>query len=908
MLQAGTVVDGQFEVVCSIGSGAQATVYRAVDLHLQRTVALKLMHLNAMQNVESEQRFQREARLISLMLHPNILRCYKFSRWEGSFYTCVDFFDGTSLATVLRDGPMPWRRALRICAEVANGMQHAHAQGVVHRDLTPSNIMISKGSVDHEQVKIVDFGLGKWLGNDASYQKLTQAGDIIGSIYCMSPEQCSGNEADGRSDVYSLGCILYFCLTGEAPFAALDALVMMQKHLAEEARSPSELARSGCPVQVDKVVAKALAKSPDDRYQTMAEFASDLEAVLEGKGLSAATNSFTSAHRPRLTNHVLVVCGIAAGIFLLSAALFKTQIVCSLLPLSNPVTACWVAAQLVSDRAPLSQTDRTDIAMHGARIAEQSNVCTPEAVMLYSRSDRGRPSSDGDTSHGSLMALKTLLALSHSPHAMPPNKLNRLASLTLAAIPSNCRNQGVCELCFAIVPKLDESLRAKYVKKGLDIFDTTQDQSKVVRLAKLFKYCSDLDRPDLNALKAPVVERCLRTMASIPPNHIAYGVSSLKTASQLPAKDPRRLSLLMDCSRSIEGISSAVDRQEMEYMLGESFIAIERYPEAVRALNRAATAGGGSAHLIQGRISYAMGQAYWKMEDYEKARICFLNVLHDASLPANEISGCVAHLALVTALISGPASGIDVLKHFHHDPARTAEELVVHVPEMITKDHAKRLVLAEMLIALPVKTRRQVTIHVDASIHRAICLEENKQQGQAELEYRRTLQYLKADQMLTPEEKASRIARATILLTKLVITSKASAKEAVVLLDSIEDIPPSLKDYCIWRDMLRSELMRQNGRFTECHAFLDTLIRRYPATSDVACIKREMGHLNALEGRFDEAITDYNESFRLFAMMANSSPTGSFEAELNYTRKSLEGVEAKKKLAATDRKKNPESP
>lgn len=864
MLQAGTVVDEQFEIVSLLGSGAQATVYRAIDLHLQRTVALKIMHREGAQDLDSEQRFQREAGLISLLQHPNILRCYKFGHWQGSLYTCVDFFDGISLATALQNGPLPWSRSLKICAAVANGMQHAHVYGVVHRDLTPRNIMVSKETADSEQVKIVDFGLGKWLGSAGSYQKLTQTGDVIGSIYCMSPEQCSGKNTDGRSDVYSLGCVLYNCLTGEPPFLALEAIAMMQKHLVEEPPSPSKLASHGCPVLVDKVVAKALAKSPDDRYQTMAEFAADLEAILEGKKLSAATNAFLPTNRSQPGNGVRA-SAIAAGILLvaMAAMFFKTQIICSLLSVLPPATACAWARQLVQGSAPPDQTNRTEIALQAARIAESANFCGPDAVILYSLSNRATTINDGssDTTHGSLLALRTLLELQHT---IPSAEFQQLASLTLSEIPAHCRSHEVCRLCFLIVPALDDRLGRLYVQKGLEIIDTASDQSGLSVIAQLYAYSNFLRRPDSAELLVPMADRCLKALASLPKNEPGRARSCYQTAALIEKLEGRHLPLLLECMPSVETTGAH----------SPPFSKAEKC-----------------------QISSWTGYVYRARKDHKHARESFIKALalEDPRLPGNHTDR-VTDLVLATALVSGPASGKALLEHFHPDPDRCSEVLGTFLPR--SRDRAERLMAAEMLIALPVKTARQALITADARITKAQCLAENPQEkGQAIEEYRKALQYLNADRLMLPHYKLQRTASATSDLIQLIMHDKARTAETMSLLDSLENLPPSLKDYCFQRDTVREQMIRNAGRFSECQKFLNRLLTRYPSILDTARTQREIGHLKMMQEKWDEAIAAYGLSAQLLGQISNSSNGAVVGPELDETRRSLATAEKQKQLS-----------
>ncbi len=261
---------GRYEIVDVLGRGAMGVVYRAHDPLIERTVAIKTISyagLSPQEVDDFEQRFFREAKSAGKLNHPNIVTIYDVGHSEELAYIAMEFLSGASLRTLLDSGVvLPLERIVAIAGGVADGLAFAHANGVVHRDIKPANIMV----LDNGTVKIADFGIAQLPGGE-----LTMVGTALGSPKYMSPEQVLGQKADGRSDIFSLGAVVYEMLTGHSPFAAEDLNAILYRVLNAEVPLPS-LHNPGFPVEFDRIVARALAKKPEDRYQDAAEMASDL--------------------------------------------------------------------------------------------------------------------------------------------------------------------------------------------------------------------------------------------------------------------------------------------------------------------------------------------------------------------------------------------------------------------------------------------------------------------------------------------------------------------------------------------------------------------------------------------------------------------------------------------------------
>jgi serine/threonine-protein kinase len=273
---------GRYEIEEEIGRGMMGVVYKARDPLLGRTVALKTVELAftiaEAERTVFEQRFLSEARLAAQLSHPNIVVVHDVggAPGTGTLFIAFEFLKGRTLDELTTEGStMDWREALRIAARVGRGLHHAHSQGVVHRDIKPSNIMVLPSG----EPKIMDFGIAK-----APMSQLTAAGEFFGTPAYMSPEQACGAKVDGRSDVFSLGAVLYRLLTGRRAFEG-DSVPAILGRVASEAPEPPSSIVPGLPPELDTIIARALAKRPEERYPDGLTFAEDVEDVLQGRPL-----------------------------------------------------------------------------------------------------------------------------------------------------------------------------------------------------------------------------------------------------------------------------------------------------------------------------------------------------------------------------------------------------------------------------------------------------------------------------------------------------------------------------------------------------------------------------------------------------------------------------------------------
>jgi serine/threonine-protein kinase len=269
----GHLIDGKYELTAKLGVGGMSVVYRARRVHIGDEVAVKILLRKFITNDDALARFRREARAAAMLHHPNVITIHDFGETgdeNAPAFIVMEFVKGTPLRDLLSsEGQFPLERALRLMRGICAGVGSAHRQGVVHRDLKPENIIVAAPDEDYEfeSVRVLDFGLAKMMAD-------AHTGTIVGTPYYMSPEQCLGDTLDARSDVYSLGAMLYEMLAGEKPFIAETVSGVINKHLYED---PPPLPPSlAIPRRVSTAIMRALAKDPDQRPQTATEFARQL--------------------------------------------------------------------------------------------------------------------------------------------------------------------------------------------------------------------------------------------------------------------------------------------------------------------------------------------------------------------------------------------------------------------------------------------------------------------------------------------------------------------------------------------------------------------------------------------------------------------------------------------------------
>lgn len=275
------VLGGRYEIHRRLARGGMAQVYLARDRSLDRPVAIKELVPEFATDPSFVERFRREAQAAANLAHPNIVGVYDWGTQDGTYFIVMEYVDGPSLSQVIRrDGPLHPRRAAELTSEVAGALGFAHSRGVVHRDVKPGNVLLTGSG----QSKVTDFGIARALSSPE--ENLTQAGSVMGTATYFSPEQAQGLSVDPRSDLYSLGVVLYEMVTGRPPFTGDSPLAIAYKHVQDRPAPPSSVI-GDLPRGIDAIIMKLLAKRPDDRYASAEELRVDLRRFLAGETTNA---------------------------------------------------------------------------------------------------------------------------------------------------------------------------------------------------------------------------------------------------------------------------------------------------------------------------------------------------------------------------------------------------------------------------------------------------------------------------------------------------------------------------------------------------------------------------------------------------------------------------------------------
>lgn len=324
----GSQIDGRYALVERLGVGGFGTVFKARHLQLDRPVAVKILHSWLIEDPEAVKRFQQEAQAVSLLDHPNIIQVFSFGLAEGLPYMATELLTGKTLFDLTQDNVLLQPvTAIPIFMQICEALQHAHERGVIHRDLKPGNVMLIEQAGQKEFAKVLDFGLAK-VSPDAgiNMQNLTQTGTIVGDPLYMSPEQCRAQSLDARSDIYSMGCLMYEVLSGAPPFSADNAVSTMFKRLVDEPE-PFAGKNKAITAGLEDIVLRALEREPDERFQTAYELAQALERELQAIDQGTAKRALVKPkRRSRSTVFYRTAMAAAVGLSLLAVAGFVYQI------------------------------------------------------------------------------------------------------------------------------------------------------------------------------------------------------------------------------------------------------------------------------------------------------------------------------------------------------------------------------------------------------------------------------------------------------------------------------------------------------------------------------------------------------------------------------------------------------
>ncbi len=297
---------GRYQIVDKIGMGGMASLYRVKDLLFGEELAIKIMRAEVAKDKISQQRFRQEARAARELNHPHIVsvRAFDISP-EGIPFMIMDYIDGADLGKIVRNNPISIKTFFKIFIQVSGALVHAHSRGVIHRDVKPSNMLISLQGDSEVWVKLVDFGIAKLLypldDEDPGSHVLTRTGQTVGSPAYMSPEQAQGKPVDARADIYSLGCVMFEALTGQMPFKASNAVQLAVEHATTQAPTVQSLNKL-VSNDIERIIQHCMEKRPEDRYQNMFDLRTDLQLVEQGREPLLRTGASTA---PAISNDSL---------------------------------------------------------------------------------------------------------------------------------------------------------------------------------------------------------------------------------------------------------------------------------------------------------------------------------------------------------------------------------------------------------------------------------------------------------------------------------------------------------------------------------------------------------------------------------------------------------------------------
>ncbi|MDZ4835227.1 MAG: serine/threonine-protein kinase [Candidatus Melainabacteria bacterium] len=334
----GAIIRNRYQVVAYLGRGGMSTVYKALDMSTGRSIALKILHAELLSDNTRVQRFMQEAKTYRNLRHDHIVKTYDFFEDDKERHCLVmEYHEGKNLSEVLTDtGRLSIRRAIKVFSEICSALDHAHAQGIVHRDLKPSNIALVETENDADYVKVLDFGIAKLMPTDDNTQLgLTQTGEIVGSPLYMSPEQCMAKPIDHRSDIYSLGCLMYEALTGEPPLMGGNVYETFHMQTHERPKPLGEVRpeyKGG--TQFEFIILKAMAKHPRHRYQTMNELKDALDQVGSFDAGSGVKKLVTKYNQNKIRERAAkgkgipapLAAGVTAAVVIAGAFLFQDRI------------------------------------------------------------------------------------------------------------------------------------------------------------------------------------------------------------------------------------------------------------------------------------------------------------------------------------------------------------------------------------------------------------------------------------------------------------------------------------------------------------------------------------------------------------------------------------------------------
>ena len=288
----GRLLDNRYEILEVIGTGGMAVVYKALCHRLNRLVAVKILKDEFAGDEEFRRRFRAEGEAVAMLSHPNIVQVYDVSSSESANYIVMELIDGISLKQYMeKKGVLNWKETLHFAMQIAKGLEHAHSRGIIHRDIKPHNIMVLKNG----SVKVMDFGIARVMNKSNTLTK-----EALGSVHYISPEQAKGSFTDSRSDIYSLGVVMYEMMTGRPPYDGDSPVAVAIQHINGGAPLPTSF-NPNIPAGMEQIIMKAMALEPKDRYASATELLYDLEEFRKNPALTFNYHTIVDESTKKIT-------------------------------------------------------------------------------------------------------------------------------------------------------------------------------------------------------------------------------------------------------------------------------------------------------------------------------------------------------------------------------------------------------------------------------------------------------------------------------------------------------------------------------------------------------------------------------------------------------------------------------
>jgi serine/threonine protein kinase len=440
------LLDGKYQILDRLGIGGMGEIFKVRHIHLNELRVIKIMRPNVAADDQGMQRFLQEARTSTMIKHKNLAMLYDFAQLDdGSYYMVWEFIDGTNIQKWIgANGPMPSRLAIEISIQALSGLEHLHSMGLIHRDISPENIMLSQDHHGKLLVKVIDFGIAKQLAEGDGGQGLTQTGMFLGKLKYASPEQAGflkeGEHLDPRSDLYSFGIVMYEMLAGRAPFQATNPHGYILKHVTEKPMAIHELNPAvKVPPQVESVIMKSLEKNRDNRYATAADFEHALEAIRNtvapdtkyglGERMITLSGAQTLADLPKFTTG-------PSGTFSGQQATQQTMT-------GQPTQAATMQGQRVgptgtkigSDEATVMERNLGPVTLTGGTMpgAPGTRAGSDEATVMERFTSQAAPTAAEQKWSGAGAAQPTMIERQISPASLAPKKSSTGMIIGIAA-------------------------------------------------------------------------------------------------------------------------------------------------------------------------------------------------------------------------------------------------------------------------------------------------------------------------------------------------------------------------------------------------------------------------------------------------------------------------------------------